>query len=95
MLPVDPELKDFLEGGVAAQAGTADPSGRPAVTNAWGPRVNRDGTVTVFFDTRRAGPALANLALNPRIAVVFAGSTDLSGVAERVMAHALALGLDL
>jgi DNA-binding IclR family transcriptional regulator len=29
------------------------------------------------------------------IAVVFAGSTDLSGVAERVMAHALALGLDL
>jgi predicted pyridoxine 5'-phosphate oxidase superfamily flavin-nucleotide-binding protein len=72
MLPVDPELKDFLEGGVAAQAGTADPSGRPAVTNAWGPRVNRDGTVTVFFDTRRAGPALANLALNPRIAVVFA-----------------------
>jgi hypothetical protein len=29
------------------------------------------------------------------IAVVFAGNTDLAGVAERVMAHALALGLDL
>ena len=71
MYDVTPELKEFLESQVAVQAGTADASGRPAIVNAWGPRVNRDGTITVFFDTRRAAQPLANLATNPRIALVF------------------------
>jgi predicted pyridoxine 5'-phosphate oxidase superfamily flavin-nucleotide-binding protein len=71
MYRIDDSLKEFLESQVAAQAGTADTSGRPSIVNAWGPRVNPDGTVSVFFDTRRAGQPLANLATNPRIADVF------------------------
>ena len=72
MYVIDPELKEFLESGVALQVGTADLDGKPHGSSAWGPRVNDDGSMTVFLDTRRAGRPLANLAVNPKIAVVFA-----------------------
>lgn len=72
MYSIDAPLKEFLESGVAAQAGTADLAGRPAIIWAWGPRVNPDGSITVFFDTPRAARALANLATNGSIAVIFA-----------------------
>lgn len=72
MFHIDAELKAFLESGVALQAGTASLDGKPHCGSAWGPRVNEDGTVSVFLDTRRAARPLANLAVNPRIAVIFA-----------------------
>ncbi len=72
MYRIDASLKEFLESGVAAQAGTADQNGRPYILWVWGPRVNPDGTMSVFLDTPRAGQALANLALNRKLAVVFA-----------------------
>ena len=72
MFVIDPELKAFLQGGVASQLGTASADGRPNAVNAWGPRVNEDGSMTIFIDTIRAAKPLANLATNPRVAVVFA-----------------------
>lgn len=72
MYVIDQELKEFLESGVALQVGTADLDGKPHGGSAWGPRVNEDGSMTIFLDTRRAGRPLANLAVNPRIAAVFA-----------------------
>jgi predicted pyridoxine 5'-phosphate oxidase superfamily flavin-nucleotide-binding protein len=72
MFVIDAELKSFLEAGVAAQLGTASADGRPDAVNAWGPRVNPDGSVSIFIDTVRAPRPLANLASNPRVAVVFA-----------------------
>ena len=72
MFVIDPELKAFLEAGVASQLGTASAAGRPSAVNAWGPRVNTDGTVSVFIDTIRAATPMANLATNPRVAVIFA-----------------------
>ncbi len=71
MFRIDTALKDFLESGIAAQAGTADLKGRPFSTSAWGPRVNDDGSVTVFLDAERSIRPLANLAENPKIAVIF------------------------
>lgn len=72
MYRIDAELKEFLESGVALQVGTANLDGEPHGGSAWGPRVNDDGTCTVFLDTRRAARQLANLAMNPKLAVVFA-----------------------
>jgi hypothetical protein len=72
MFELDEAMKDFLAGGVAVQVGTASNAGKPQAANAWGPRVNPNGTVTVFLDTDASGPTLANLAMNGRIAVIFA-----------------------
>src|SRR5262245_58356941 len=72
MFRLDEALKAFLHSGIAVQAGTADQNGRPHVTWAWGPRVNDDGTLSVFLDTARAGRTLANLAVNRKVAVICA-----------------------
>lgn len=72
MFVIDSEMKAFLQGGVASQLGTASAEGRPNAVNAWGPRVNEDGSLTIFIDTVRAAGPLSNLATNPRAAVIFA-----------------------
>jgi len=72
MFVIDAGLKEFIEGGVAAQLGTASADGRPNAVNAWGPRPNPDGTMTIFIDTPRAARPIANLAANPRVAVIVA-----------------------
>ncbi|MGE0599791.1 MAG: pyridoxamine 5'-phosphate oxidase family protein [Dehalococcoidia bacterium] len=71
MFQIDPALKEFLESGIAVQVGTADREGHPRAAAAWGPRVNADGSVSVFLDAERSPRPLANLAENPKIAVVF------------------------
>ena len=72
MFAIDEELEAFLLGGVACQLATADLEGRPQAGYAWGPRVNGDGSLSVFLETRRAARRLANLAVNPKVAVIFA-----------------------
>lgn len=72
MFVIDSDLEAFLLGGVACQVATADLEGRPQAGFAWGPRVNADRTLTVFLETKRAARRLANLALNPKMAVIFA-----------------------
>jgi DNA-binding IclR family transcriptional regulator len=83
--------------GIALLAGEPPSAGeRPEVTAAralgWA-----TSTSEVIQDFRAVAAPVVDTAgvCRGAIAVVFAGSTDLSGVAERVMAHALALGLDL
>ena len=71
MFAIDSDLEAFLIGGVACQIATADVEGKPQSGWAWGPRVNADGSLTLFLETKRAGKRLANLAMNPKIAVIF------------------------
>lgn len=72
MYAIDEATKEFLEGGMAVQVGTANAAGRPQIANAWGPRINEDGTISLFLDSAGAASTLANLASNGRIAVIFA-----------------------
>jgi hypothetical protein len=51
--------------------GTASAEGKPHAVAGWGARVNGDGTMSVFIEAKRAARPLANLATNPKIAVVF------------------------
>jgi DNA-binding IclR family transcriptional regulator len=69
---------------------------RPAVTQArslgWATSTSE---VIEGFRAVAAPVIDASGVCRAAIAVVFAGSGNVSGVADRVMAHALALGLDL
>lgn len=71
MYRIDAALKEFLESGVAIQVGTASDAGRPHAVNAWGARVNPDGSMSIFIEAKRASRPLANLATNPKVAVIF------------------------
>lgn len=72
MYAIDEATKEFLEGGMAVQVGTANHAGVPQVANAWGPRINPDGSISLFLDSASAASTMANLASNGRIAVIFA-----------------------
>lgn len=72
MVTLADDVVEYLGGGVAVQVGTASTAGKPQVANAWGPRLNPDGTMSVFLDTAAAGQTLANLATNGKIAVITA-----------------------
>ncbi|MCC6959055.1 MAG: pyridoxamine 5'-phosphate oxidase family protein [Dehalococcoidia bacterium] len=63
---------EYLRSGIAVQTATVSPGGRPQAANAWGPRCNENGTMTLFLDTAAAGQTLANLAVNGKIAVITA-----------------------
>ncbi len=78
---IDVELKEFLESGVAVLVATGDPTGRPHVVYAWGPRVqDGGGAVDVFVDTARSGQTLANARANGRIAMTVADPVSLRSV---------------
>ncbi|MEO8540901.1 MAG: pyridoxamine 5'-phosphate oxidase family protein [bacterium] len=72
MYEFDDDMREFLSGAIALQIGTASNAGKPQVANAWGPRINPDGTLSVFLDTAASGTALTNLTLNGRIALITA-----------------------
>lgn len=70
---IDDRLKEFIESPVAVVVGTGDDSGRPHVTNGWGPRVLDDRcTVDLFLDIERAFFTLQDLQANGRIAMTIA-----------------------
>jgi len=68
---------------------------RPAVTQARSLGWESTSEVIEGFRAVAAPVIDASGVCRAAIAVVFAGSGNVSGVADRVMAHALALGLDL
>ena len=70
MYRIDEEIREYLSGGVAVQIGTASNAGKPQVANGWGPRLNEDGTMSVFIDTEAASQTLANLAINGKLAMI-------------------------
>ncbi|HEV8573209.1 MAG TPA: pyridoxamine 5'-phosphate oxidase family protein [Dehalococcoidia bacterium] len=73
MYQIDENLKDFIESGVATLVATGDSTGRPHLAYGWAPRVaDPAGVVEVFLDTARAGPLIADLRANRRIAVTMA-----------------------
>jgi hypothetical protein len=72
MYCLDEDSLEYLGSGIAVQIGTASDAGKPQIANAWGPRLNPDGTMSVFVDTAAAGQTLANLAMNGKIAVITA-----------------------
>jgi hypothetical protein len=71
MYRIDAALKEFVESGVAIQVGTASDAGKPHAVSGWGARVNPDGSMSVFIEAKRAPRPLANLATNPKVAIIF------------------------
>jgi hypothetical protein len=73
MLVIDPEMKAFLEAGVAIRVGTRDQEMRPCGVSGWGARVSGEGRVVeLFIDRPPSTQTLANLRANGEIATVFA-----------------------
>jgi Pyridoxamine 5'-phosphate oxidase len=72
MYPIDKTLREFIESDVATLVGSAESRERPHVVWGWAPRVNDDGVVEVFLDAARADRTIANLRVNPRIAMTMA-----------------------
>jgi hypothetical protein len=73
MYPINDDLKEFIESGVATIVGTGDARGKPQLTYGWAPRVvDSNGVLEVFLDKDRADRALADLRENGRIAMTLA-----------------------
>jgi hypothetical protein len=74
---VPEELVDLLEGGVSILVGTSDPSLRCEAIRACGASLSADRRrVTVFLPDATAARTLANLEVNPEIAVGFSRPVD-------------------
>ncbi len=69
---LDEEHAAFIQGGVSVVVATRDPDSVPDVVRGCGCRVSKDRCrVTVLIEPTRAGAALANIAANGMVAVVF------------------------
>lgn len=74
---VPSELVDFFEGGVSLLVGTCDEESKPEGTRAVGVCVAPDRAhLTVFLNQPNSERTVANLAVNPRIAVCFTRPID-------------------
>ncbi|MFT3915167.1 MAG: hypothetical protein QM704_13910 [Anaeromyxobacteraceae bacterium] len=74
---LSPELRAFAESGVSIHVGTADARLVPEAARVMGCRVEPGGDeVTLFVPRAAAGRTLDNLALNGRVAAVFARPLD-------------------
>ena len=81
MFRIDDDLRALIESGVAAVVGTGDAAGRPQVAYGWAPRSGATpSALEVFLDTARAGPTLANLRANGRIAVTIGDPVSVRSV---------------
>ena len=87
---LDPEVVDFIHGGVAVGVATRDDDLRPAVARGWGPEVSADGRrLRLCVAAPEGSPARANLHGNGAVAVGFSPPTiaravQLKGVAASV-----------
>jgi hypothetical protein len=73
MFRIDEQLREFVESGLPAVVGTANPAGRPHVAYGWATRVLDDrATMEVFLDSARSERTLANLHTTGRIALTLA-----------------------
>src|SRR5689334_11227489 len=80
-VPIDDELKTYLESGPSILVGTCDLALVPEITRAWGPRVSEDRrSVSVCVPLATSGKTLDNLASNGRIALTCALPTNASSV---------------
>jgi hypothetical protein len=69
---LDEEHAVFIQGGVSVVVATRDADSVPDAVRGCGCRVSKDRRrVTVLIEPQQAGSALANIAANGRVAVVF------------------------
>jgi predicted pyridoxine 5'-phosphate oxidase superfamily flavin-nucleotide-binding protein len=74
---VSEELKDFLESGLSLSIATRNAELAPDGTRVWAATVDGDRRhVTAFLTAKTAGPILANLEDNQRIALCFDRPSD-------------------
>lgn len=71
------DLVDLIESGVSMTLATRDAERMPECARAFGARVHPDRThLTIYVPCSTAGRTLANLAIEPRIAVSFSRTHD-------------------
>ncbi|MET0594755.1 MAG: pyridoxamine 5'-phosphate oxidase family protein [Polyangiaceae bacterium] len=74
---VPSELVDFFEGGVSLLVGTCDEGCKPESTRAVGACVGADRAhLTVYLNQVNSVRTVANLAVNPRVAICFTRPID-------------------
>jgi Pyridoxamine 5'-phosphate oxidase len=87
---LDPEVIEFIHGGVAVGVATCDDDLKPEFGRAWGPQVSADGrSLTVCVSAPEGSPMRANLERNGTVAVGFSPPTiaravQVKGVASLV-----------
>ena len=87
---LDPDIVDFIHGGVMAGVVTRDDGLKPAFARAWAPRVSEDGlTLTLCVPAPEGSAMRSNLEGNGAVAVGFSPPTiaravQLKGVATAV-----------
>jgi hypothetical protein len=87
---LDPDVVEFIQGGVAVGVATRDDELRPAFARGWGPEVSADGRSMRLCVAAPEGSRMrANLEENGAVAVGFSPPTiaravQVKGVATRV-----------
>lgn len=87
---LDPEVVEFIHGGVAVGVATRDGDLRPEFARGWGPEVSADGrSLTLCVSAPEGSQLRANLERNGAVAVGFSPPTiaravQVKGVATRV-----------
>jgi Pyridoxamine 5'-phosphate oxidase len=87
---LDPEVVEFVHGGVAVGVATRDDGLKPALARGWGPEVSADGrSLTLCVAAPEGSRARANLVDNGAVAVGFSPPTiaravQVKGVATEV-----------
>jgi Pyridoxamine 5'-phosphate oxidase len=87
---LDPEVVEFIHGGVAVGVATRDADLRPEFARGWGPEVSADGrSMAVCLSAPKGSRMRANLERNGAVAVGFSPPTiaravQVKGVATRV-----------
>ena len=91
---LDPDLRDFVQGGVSIVAASRDAGNAPSIARGRGCRVSADGrAVTILLAVSQAGRLLADIGASGAIAVVFSEpsshrTVQLKGNDARVVAGA-------
>ena len=87
---LDPDVVEFIQGGVAVGVATRDDDLRPEFARGWGPEVSADGrSVRLCVSAPEGSRMRANLEENGAVAVGFSPPTiaravQVKGVATRV-----------
>jgi hypothetical protein len=87
---LDPEVIEFIHGGVAVGVATRDDELRPEFARAWGPEVSADGrSLRLCVATPEGSRMRANLGQNGAVAVGFSPPTIARAVQVKGVATAV------
>lgn len=89
--PLDPDVVEFIQSGVAAGVATRDDDLKPEFARGWGPRVSADGrSLRICVTAPQGSPMRANLEQNAAVAIGFSPPTIARAV--QVKGRATAVG---